>query len=372
MEFAQRAAPSEIALSMLPSVVTTPLWYLVVVAWPVVQSLHCVRAKDVDTKLWLFYWLCFVAGWLLQDWLAWAIHAPFYVLSLVIADIYAEAQLICACYLLLPRTQGLRRLKTELSKRGGSAVGGAISAAMAKFASSIPAAPAGSAAKPFKDRPGTYTIVKAAGVMPTKMTAKGTVLAKLNIGDVVKVLEVDEVEEERRVRALLEEPPGWISLLNMDTGARWAVHEADVGQRSLLPAVGPLPQQASDIFASAAAAGCNPSALFQQPGATAAAAPEASPEQAWEAMALLESQLARADDSSEDAGSRQAAGMLKTMLTTLVQTGNPAMVVMAQAMVPDLGKIWANAATREYLQGLLGAGATAAAAVAAAGPSSSS
>eukprot|EP00429_Kryptoperidinium_foliaceum_P059661 CAMPEP_0176096614 /NCGR_PEP_ID=MMETSP0120_2-20121206/48434_1 /TAXON_ID=160619 /ORGANISM="Kryptoperidinium foliaceum, Strain CCMP 1326" /LENGTH=199 /DNA_ID=CAMNT_0017430601 /DNA_START=18 /DNA_END=613 /DNA_ORIENTATION=+ len=195
------------------------------------------------------------------------------------------------------------------------------------------------------------------------MTVKGTVLAKLNAGDTVKVLEVAEVEEERRVRALLEEPSGWISLLNMDTGARWAVHEDDVGARAALPSIGPLPQQAGEIFANAASVGCNPSALFQQPGAVAAV--EASPEQAWEAMALLESQLQRADDSSEDASSRQAAGMLKTMLTTLVQTGNPAMVVMAQAMVPDLGKIWANDATREYLQGLLGAGASAQASVAA-------
>merc|ERR1719265_1011930 len=73
---------------------------------------------------------------------------------------------------------------------------------------------------------------------------------------------------------------------------------------------------------------------------------------------MLESQLARADDFSDDAGSRQAAVMLKQMLTMLVQSPNPAMLTMAQSMMPDLGKIWANDSTRAYLHDLLSTPAT--------------
>merc|ERR1719152_377821 len=66
---------------------------------------------------------------------------------------------------------------------------------------------------------------------------------------------------------------------------------------------------------------------------------------------MLESQIARADDFSEDASSRMAAQMLKTQLAFAVT--NPAMLGMVQAMFPDVGKIWANENTRAYLKDLL-------------------
>merc|ERR1719160_1507563 len=75
-----------------------------------------------------------------------------------------------------------------------------------------------------KDAPGPYTVIKEAGIMPTLLTAKGYLIGQLSVGQVINVVEVVHLEEERRVRARIEEPfTGWISLLNMDNGTRWAV-----------------------------------------------------------------------------------------------------------------------------------------------------
>lgn len=333
---------------MLPGLILWPVWLLVAVVWPAVQSLHTLKTRSVEARLWLFYWLCFVACYWVLYWLGWLVRLPFYLVSFVFTDLYAETHLAVACYLVLPRTMGIRRLQSHLLGAGAEKI---MNFVFGKLLARMPKLPA--AKGPFKDRPGTYTVIKPAGVMPTMATAKGVVLSQLKIGDEVDVLEVVPNDEERRVRARIREPEGWVSLLNMDNGTRWAVHKDDTAARATMPETGALPQQAGQIFANAAAAGCNPAALFQAAPGADAPAQEVSPEECWEALALLESQLARADDPSEDAAARQAAGMLKTMLTTLVQTGNPAMLTMAKAMMPDLGKIWTNDSTREYLQGLL-------------------
>ncbi|CAE6942707.1 unnamed protein product [Symbiodinium natans] len=82
-------------------------------------------------------------------------------------------------------------------------------------------------------------------------------------------------------------------------------------------------------------------------------AEEASPGEAWRAMAALEEQLARETDFSEDISVRQASTMLRHMLTTAAHDSNPALMQMAQTMVPDLKKIWGFEPTRDHLKGLL-------------------
>ena len=47
-------------------------------------------------------------------------------------------------------------------------------------------------------------------------------VAVLNAGAAVEVLEIVEMPEIRRVRARIENPKGWISLVDMDDGFRWA------------------------------------------------------------------------------------------------------------------------------------------------------
>lgn len=131
-------------------------------------------------------------------------------------------------------------------------------------------------------------------------------------------------------------------------------------------------QTADAVMAAAAAVGCAPGAIFQAQGAggdaptattaeAAAAAANGSREEAWRALAELQEQLARATDPSEDAQSRQAAALLKQMLTTVTHGGNPALLQFAQASVPDFAKIWNFEPTREHLQYILrsevGAGA---------------
>lgn len=149
------------------------------------------------------------------------------------------------------------------------------------------------------------------------------------------------------MRARISHPAGWISLTKLGSDTRWAVHAEDYGK---VQAAGAMPE-ASNVFANAAAVGCNPTALFQGVGSAGAIPAEVSDGEAWDAMAMLEKQLSRADDPSEDDGSRQAANMLKTMVRVLTKSGD--MPLMAQTMFPDLGKIWAKEGTREYLKSLL-------------------
>mmetsp|Transcript_17914 Transcript_17914/g.40368 ORF Transcript_17914/g.40368 Transcript_17914/m.40368 type:complete len:515 (-) Transcript_17914:72-1616(-) len=108
------------------------------------------------------------------------------------------------------------------------------------------------------------------------------------------------------------------------------------------------------VMAAAEAAGCNVSALLGGPGdAPSGEETPVDPSEAWRAMAGLEEQLARETDFSEDASVRQASTLLRQMLTTAAHDSNPALIQMAQAMVPDLKKIWGFEPTREHLKGLL-------------------
>lgn len=78
-----------------------------------------------------------------------------------------------------------------------------------------------------------------------------------------------------------------------------------------------------------------------------------SPEEAWRAMAGLEEQLSRVDDTSEVAQVKQAAAILRQMLVTVTHDNNPALLQLAQTIVPDFSKIWNYEPTRDHLRGLL-------------------
>lgn len=317
------------------------------------------------------YWLLYAACSWVFSWCGWLIRCPFVIrvpsidyqfpfLFLVpVVDLFDQLLVLVLCYLVLPQTMGIKKLPLLIDRLFGVL----LATVMSKIKFPLPEK------KAAEDAPGPYTLIKAAGVMPTLHTAKGSVTRELRVGDVINVVEVVRLEEEKRVRARVEDPPGWISLLNMESGTRWAVPGKQVPQLDAS-----MMTQTSSVFANAAAVGCNPSALFQGVNAqqNSPGAQEVSADDAWEAMALLESQLARADDFSEDMASRQAAGMLKAMLTTLVQSPNPAALSMAQMMMPDIGRIWANESTRIYLQELLTASAGNATSGAAPGGSSTS
>jgi len=76
-----------------------------------------------------------------------------------------------------------------------------------------------------EDSPGVYVITHhntfvsdEAKIPPSEQE----VTAKLEEGREVSVLEVVEVPEQNRIRARIQNPPGWISLMNVKEGHRWA------------------------------------------------------------------------------------------------------------------------------------------------------
>jgi len=78
------------------------------------------------------------------------------------------------------------------------------------------------------DRPGMYVITH-----DTKVTATpwgGVGIANLNAGTEVEVMELITLQDEPRLRANIRNPEGWISLLNTETGYRWAANKDRVGE----------------------------------------------------------------------------------------------------------------------------------------------
>lgn len=71
-------------------------------------------------------------------------------------------------------------------------------------------------------RPGMYEIVHDNATVRSAAVTSSPVVAKLREGEMVKVVEVETVESEARVRGRLEEPVGWISLMDLQDGFRWA------------------------------------------------------------------------------------------------------------------------------------------------------
>ncbi|CAE8601817.1 unnamed protein product, partial [Polarella glacialis] len=67
-----------------------------------------------------------------------------------------------------------------------------------------------------QDACGAYTVIAKIVVGSTRELAKPPFVAELSRGTVVEVLEVSLVEGEKRVRARIKEPQGWISVQNTE------------------------------------------------------------------------------------------------------------------------------------------------------------
>lgn len=80
------------------------------------------------------------------------------------------------------------------------------------------------------DSPGPYIISNTAFVSPhcdLLCPNDDTLVAVLPPSTPVEVLEIERRPNHQRLRARIEMPPGWISLLNLETGMRWAIRKAD-------------------------------------------------------------------------------------------------------------------------------------------------
>lgn len=74
-----------------------------------------------------------------------------------------------------------------------------------------------------EDCPGMYVLTQRAALAPSVNLANNKdIIMELDIGAVAKVVEVVHLEEQKRVRARLESPAGWISLMETVGGYRWA------------------------------------------------------------------------------------------------------------------------------------------------------
>jgi len=74
-----------------------------------------------------------------------------------------------------------------------------------------------------EDNPGMYVLTQRAALGPSvNLADQAEIIAELDVGAVVRVVEVVHHEEQKRVRARVESPAGWISLVETVGGYRWA------------------------------------------------------------------------------------------------------------------------------------------------------
>lgn len=75
-----------------------------------------------------------------------------------------------------------------------------------------------------EDQPGRYrTVAERTHVCTEENVSDGDRVTTLMAGTVIQVEEVTKNREMKRIRARIAEPEGWISLLNIKNGNRWAV-----------------------------------------------------------------------------------------------------------------------------------------------------
>merc|ERR1712217_766450 len=79
-------------------------------------------------------------------------------------------------------------------------------------------------AKVGSDAPGAYIIKHPCSVQATLSVGGATTdaIAELPVGKQVQVVEVVALAKMKRIRARIENPSGWISLRNTESGHRWA------------------------------------------------------------------------------------------------------------------------------------------------------
>mmetsp|Transcript_22169 Transcript_22169/g.61382 ORF Transcript_22169/g.61382 Transcript_22169/m.61382 type:complete len:1225 (-) Transcript_22169:123-3797(-) len=80
------------------------------------------------------------------------------------------------------------------------------------------------------DSPALYVITHSEAAVTADIRVMPPIIAHLSAGTVVYVVEVVTCTRERRVRGRIEYPSGWISLVSLDDGYRWA---EKAGQHSL-------------------------------------------------------------------------------------------------------------------------------------------
>lgn len=77
-----------------------------------------------------------------------------------------------------------------------------------------------------EDSPGMYVITHNNTFVSENATIPSSELEvthRLEEGCVIRVLEVVENPEQNRIRARIQNPPGWISLMDIQKGHRWAM-----------------------------------------------------------------------------------------------------------------------------------------------------
>uniref|UniRef100_A0A7S1QX94 Uncharacterized protein n=1 Tax=Alexandrium catenella TaxID=2925 RepID=A0A7S1QX94_ALECA len=70
--------------------------------------------------------------------------------------------------------------------------------------------------------PAPYVIIHDNAALRSDVSLASPVVGHLRSGDVVRVVAVVSSLQDRRLRGRIESPQGWISLLDLDTGYRWA------------------------------------------------------------------------------------------------------------------------------------------------------
>lgn len=77
------------------------------------------------------------------------------------------------------------------------------------------------------DKPGTYVIIhdQTAVTRTDALGGDSDIISKLAVNAIVNIVEIVNKTGVRRFRGRLENPPGWISLLDSETGKRWAVRK---------------------------------------------------------------------------------------------------------------------------------------------------
>jgi len=73
-----------------------------------------------------------------------------------------------------------------------------------------------------EDRPGVYEILHDNAVVKAGPVITSPEVSRVRKGDLVNVVEVETLESEARVKGRIQEPPGWISLLDLQNNFRWA------------------------------------------------------------------------------------------------------------------------------------------------------
>eukprot|EP00927_Polykrikos_kofoidii_P040671 TRINITY_DN34719_c0_g1_i2.p1 TRINITY_DN34719_c0_g1~~TRINITY_DN34719_c0_g1_i2.p1 ORF type:complete len:1129 (-),score=240.23 TRINITY_DN34719_c0_g1_i2:44-3430(-) len=97
------------------------------------------------------------------------------------------------------------------------------------------------------DGPGKYNVLRDTVLEDCKSPSEGNRVADLAKGLVVAVAEVARFEGDHLVRARLEDPPGWFTLVGTATGERWANRDEASMKMEVSEAVQELHQRLANI-----------------------------------------------------------------------------------------------------------------------------